>query len=140
MICFADMSFQCLGSWAGDNGETYMSLLDTKLPQLGEDPRPRYRCAVRTSLLSHFFRMQISQGTSPKRCENVHQQQPRKTVYISVPLILPANCVKTENFLRKKSKAKRTCFCDKLMPIPRVLVSSGMRQSNMESLYFVIPL
>lgn len=23
-----------------------MSLLDTKLPQLGEEPRPRYRCAV----------------------------------------------------------------------------------------------
>lgn len=41
-----DMSFQCLGSWAGDNGETYMSLLDTQLPQLDEDPRPRYRCAV----------------------------------------------------------------------------------------------
>ena len=43
---FLDMSFQCLGSWAGDNGETYMSLLDTQLPQLDEDPRPRYRCAV----------------------------------------------------------------------------------------------
>ena len=43
---FSDMSFQCLGSWAGDNGETYMSLLDTQLPQLDEDPRPRYRCAV----------------------------------------------------------------------------------------------
>ena len=41
-----DMSFQCLGSWPGENGETYMSLLDTKLPQLGEEPRPRYRCAV----------------------------------------------------------------------------------------------
>lgn len=40
------MSFQCLGSWPGENGETYMSLLDTKLPQLGEEPRPRYRCAV----------------------------------------------------------------------------------------------
>ena len=48
------MSFQCLGSWAGDNGETYMSLLDTKLPQLGEDPRPRYRCAVSTiNILIH---------------------------------------------------------------------------------------
>jgi len=42
------MSFQCLASWAGDNGETYMSLLDTKLPQLGEEARPRYRCAVST--------------------------------------------------------------------------------------------
>ena len=46
MFSFLDMSFQCLGSWAGDNGETYMSLLDTQLPQLDEDPRPRYRCAV----------------------------------------------------------------------------------------------
>ena len=44
---FLDMSFQCLGSWPGENhGETYMSLLDTKLPQLGEEARPRYRCAV----------------------------------------------------------------------------------------------
>lgn len=40
------MSFQCLASWPGQNGETYMSLLDTKLPQLGEKARPRYRCAV----------------------------------------------------------------------------------------------
>ena len=46
ILNFSDMSFQCLGSWAGDNGETYMSLLDTQLPQLDEDPRPRYRCAV----------------------------------------------------------------------------------------------
>ncbi len=42
----SDMSFQCLGSWPGEDGQTYMSLLDTKLPQLGEEPRPRYRCAV----------------------------------------------------------------------------------------------
>jgi len=47
IVCFiSDMSFQCLASWSGDNGETYMSLLDTKLPQLGEEARPRYRCAV----------------------------------------------------------------------------------------------
>ena len=46
------MSFQCLGSWPGENGETYMSLLDTKLPQLGEEPRPRYRCAV--SVITNF--------------------------------------------------------------------------------------
>ena len=45
------MSFQCLGSWPGENGETYMSLLDTKLPQLGEEPRPRYRCAVSLKFL-----------------------------------------------------------------------------------------
>jgi hypothetical protein len=34
---FSDMSFQCLASWPGDSpGESYLSLLDTKLPQLGE--------------------------------------------------------------------------------------------------------
>ena len=48
------MSFQCLGSWAGDNGETYMSLLDTQLPQLDEDPRPRYRCAVSSFQIWYF--------------------------------------------------------------------------------------
>lgn len=42
----SDMNFQCLASWPGENGETYLSLLNTKLPQLGEEPRPRYRCAV----------------------------------------------------------------------------------------------
>ena len=41
-----DMSFQCLGHWQGEDGLNYLSLLDTKLPQLGEEPRPRYRCAV----------------------------------------------------------------------------------------------
>ena len=47
LIFFAEMSFQCLASWQSDTqGETYMSLLDTKLPQLGEEARPRYRCAV----------------------------------------------------------------------------------------------
>ena len=47
---FAEMSFQCLASWQSDTqGETYMSLLDTKLPQLGEEARPRYRCAVSES-------------------------------------------------------------------------------------------
>jgi len=41
-----DMSFQCLGHWRGEDGQNYLSLLDTKLPQLGEEPRPRYRCAM----------------------------------------------------------------------------------------------
>ena len=41
-----DMSFQCLGHWTGEDGLQYLSLLDMKLPQLGEEPRPRYRCAV----------------------------------------------------------------------------------------------
>jgi hypothetical protein len=41
-----DMSFQCLGHWTGEDGLSYLSLLDMKLPQLGEEPRPRYRCAI----------------------------------------------------------------------------------------------
>jgi len=41
-----DMSFQCLGHWTGEDGHRYLSLLDMKLPQLGEEPRPRYRCAI----------------------------------------------------------------------------------------------
>ena len=49
------MSFQCLAHWPGENGETYMSLLDTKLPQLGEEARPRYRCAVRQIQIRLYF-------------------------------------------------------------------------------------
>ena len=41
-----EMSFQCLGHWTGEDGLNYLSLLDMNLPQLGEEPRPRYRCAV----------------------------------------------------------------------------------------------
>merc|ERR1712130_982691 len=39
-------SYQCLGDWTGENGMKYLSLLDMELPQLGEKPRPRYRCAI----------------------------------------------------------------------------------------------
>ena len=41
-----ELSFQCLGHWTGEDGMLYLSLLDTVLPQLGEKPRPRYRCAI----------------------------------------------------------------------------------------------
>ena len=41
-----EMSFKCLGSWRGGDGQKYAALMDTKLPQLGEQARPRYRCAV----------------------------------------------------------------------------------------------
>ena len=57
MLFIPDMSFQCLGSWPGEDGQTYMSLLDTKLPQLGEEPRPRYRCAVSTYKKKHVMHM-----------------------------------------------------------------------------------
>ena len=60
------MSFQCLASWQSDTqGETYMSLLDTKLPQLGEEARPRYRCAV--SEKSRIFILLL--GFSKKLCK-----------------------------------------------------------------------
>ena len=62
VLFFADMSFQCLGSWAGENGETYMSLLDTKLPQLGEEPRPRYRCAVSIILRFPFYLLTLAKS------------------------------------------------------------------------------
>jgi hypothetical protein len=41
-----EMRYQCLGLWTGENGMLYLSLLDMQLPQLGEKPRPRYRCAI----------------------------------------------------------------------------------------------
>ena len=41
-----ERSYQCLGHWTGENGMRYLSLLDMELPQLGEKPRPRYRCAI----------------------------------------------------------------------------------------------
>ena len=40
------LSLQCLGHWLGEDGQHYLALLDTQLPQLGEEPRPRYRCAI----------------------------------------------------------------------------------------------
>ena len=40
------MELQCLGHWRGEDGQQYLALLDTELPQLGEEPRPRYRCAI----------------------------------------------------------------------------------------------
>ena len=61
------MSFQCLGHWPGDDGETYMSLLDTKLPQLGEDPRPRYRCAVSNLQKPTLFLAAFSQIISAQK-------------------------------------------------------------------------
>ena len=41
-----EMHFKCMGDWKGEDGQNYVALLDTKLPQLGEEIRPRYRCAV----------------------------------------------------------------------------------------------
>ena len=39
-------SYKCLGGWVGEDGQQYISLLDTKLVQMDEAPRPRYRCGV----------------------------------------------------------------------------------------------
>ena len=38
---------KCMGSWKGEDGHKYAALINTKLPQLGEEARARYRCAVR---------------------------------------------------------------------------------------------
>ena len=45
---FPDQSVQwkCLGGWVGEDGQQYVSLLDTKLVQIDERPRPRYRCGI----------------------------------------------------------------------------------------------
>ena len=60
-----DMSFQCLGHWAGEDGQNYLSLLDTKLPQLGEEPRPRYRCAIyRTDSITGVTHLSLSSDST----------------------------------------------------------------------------
>ena len=73
------MSFQCLASWSSDTqGETYMSLLDTKLPQLGEEARPRYRCAVsyQSRILTSRFFSRPSRQTSQTRFAPRHAFYP----------------------------------------------------------------
>ena len=41
-----EMHYKCLGSWKASDGQNYLALMDTELPQLGEEIRPRYRCGV----------------------------------------------------------------------------------------------
>jgi len=41
-----EMHFKCMGNWRGEDGQKYLALLDTNLPQLGEEITPRYRCAI----------------------------------------------------------------------------------------------
>ena len=48
-----EMHYKCLGSWKAADGQNYLALMDTELPQLGEEIRPRYRCGV--SLVSSYF-------------------------------------------------------------------------------------
>ena len=43
-----EMHYKCLGSWKAADGQNYLALMDTELPQLGEEIRPRYRCGVRS--------------------------------------------------------------------------------------------
>ena len=40
------LQFKCLGGWVGEDGQQYVSLLDTKLVQMDEAPHPRYRCGI----------------------------------------------------------------------------------------------
>lgn len=77
-----DMSFQCLGHWSGEDGRNYLSLLDTKLPQLGEEPRPRYRCAVyQTDLHSGVTHLALSNDST---C--VHQLESHVSGYETLRL------------------------------------------------------
>jgi len=41
-----EMHYKCLGSWKAADGQNYLALMDTELPQLGEEIRPRYRCGI----------------------------------------------------------------------------------------------
>jgi len=77
-----DMRFQCLGHWSGEDGRNYLSLLDTKLPQLGEEPRPRYRCAVyQTDLHSGVTHLALSNDST---C--VHQLESHVSGYETLRL------------------------------------------------------
>ena len=48
-----EMHYKCLGSWKAADGQNYLALMDTELPQLGEEIRPRYRCGVSPCLSSY---------------------------------------------------------------------------------------
>jgi len=50
-----EMHFKCMGSWRGEDGQKYAALMDTKLPQLGEVARARYRCVIYKEDLARGF-------------------------------------------------------------------------------------
>lgn len=50
-----EMHLRCLGDWQGEDGQRYLALMDTELPQLGEQIRPRYRCAIYKEDLSRGY-------------------------------------------------------------------------------------
>ena len=69
------MTFQCLGDWEDSNGNSFMALLDT---EASDEKRPRYRCAVSTSvrcfpLLIHLSESDVyhSHKRVPNRVETV---------------------------------------------------------------------
>jgi len=50
-----EMHLRCLGDWRGEDGQRYLALMDTELPQLGQKIRPRYRCAIYKEDLSRGY-------------------------------------------------------------------------------------
>ena len=65
-----ELSLQCLGDWEGEDGRRYLSLLDRILPQVGEEARPRWRCAVVTDLGDRLGLTMSNDST----CDNLEQQ------------------------------------------------------------------
>lgn len=56
---FSEMSFHCLGDWEAPNGQRYVALMDTQATsQNGDDPRPRYRCAVSLLITTDSLKQQ----------------------------------------------------------------------------------
>ena len=66
-----ELSFQCLGHWTGEDGRQYLSLLDRVLPQVGEEARPRWRCAVYQETGEKDLTLTLS---SDSTCDNLSQE------------------------------------------------------------------
>ena len=64
-----EQSYQCLGSWQGEDGRSYLSLLDRVLPQVGEAARPRWRCATYQSDGARVL-LSLSNDST---CDNLNQ-------------------------------------------------------------------
>ena len=65
-----ELSLQCLGHWEGEDGRRYLSLLDRILPQVGEEARPRWRCAVYTDMGDTLGLTMSNDST----CDNLGQE------------------------------------------------------------------
>ena len=68
------LSFTCLGDWTGEDGRQYLSLLDRVLPQVGEEARPRWRCAVIDQTLGDEVVVRMSNDST---CDNMYTRDIR---------------------------------------------------------------